>query len=246
MDIESYSIAAKVEEKHWWFYGRRALINKVLKKNTNGILDPVEILEVGCGNGGNLALLSTFGNVSALEMDDNARLRAESRKIAKVEKGWLPDNVPYQDNTFDIIAVLDVIEHIDDDDEALAVLSRILKPDGLLVLTAPAFEWLWSLHDEKSHHKRRYVLADLREKIINQGFRSIYCSYFNTLLFPISFLFIVLSRILRFNTNIAFKIPNFIINSLLKKIFLAESLVVPAFSLPFGVSIIVCARKLDD
>ncbi|MBI2318725.1 MAG: glycosyltransferase [Betaproteobacteria bacterium] len=183
MRPEAYSAAAQAEENHWWFAARREVLAAVLERLYVRAANP-SVLEVGCGNGGNLAMLARYGALYATEIEDQARARATSRGIAVVENGWLPDGLPFAGALFDLVAALDVLEHVADDAAALAALGQRLKPDGLLFLTVPAYPWLWSPHDEFSQHKRRYTLGGMRSLVERCGLRVTYASYFNCLLFP--------------------------------------------------------------
>src|SRR5262245_43841431 len=128
MDVGAYSLAAQAEDEHWWYCGRRAILKSVLDRYAPRDHRSLNVLEVGCGTGGNLPLFSTYGKVFAVEMDDLARARASNRGIAEVEKGSLPDRIPFEGDRFDLVTALDVIEHVEDDRRAMLSLSRLLAP----------------------------------------------------------------------------------------------------------------------
>lgn len=242
MDIEAYSLAAEVEDEHWWFRGRRAILRSILDRYVPPASRPRTILEVGCGNGGNLLLLSAYGQVFAVEKDDAARTRASSRGVAHVEKGWLPDGLPYAEDRFDLIAAFDVLEHIDDDREAVRALRNRITPNGLLVVTVPAFGWLWSQHDDVSHHKRRYTRAGLLALLTECCFDITYSSYFNTLLFPIAVSHVALGKVLGGSPYCALQMPPRPVNRLLEAVFSLERVLIPRASFPYGLSILLCAH----
>jgi SAM-dependent methyltransferase len=155
MERQAYDIAAGIENDHWWFSGRRRLLAAVLERHLPRSDAPRRILEIGCGNGGNLELLAGFGQVFAAEKDDAARERASARGIGHVERGWLPDAIPFGGESFDLIAAFDVLEHIEDDRGAVRALRDRLGARGVLIATVPAYRWLWSEHDTLSQHVRR-------------------------------------------------------------------------------------------
>lgn len=242
MDPQTYIEMASVEEEYFWFVARRRIISQVLDH-----LRPKpgsDILEIGCGTGGNLNLLARYGNIYASESDAGARKLADKRNVVKVEHGCLPNNIPFGDKSFDIIAMFDVLEHVDDDIGALRSLYKRLKSTGLFILTVPAYQFLWSHHDVVNHHKRRYLRSNLEKLLQTVGFSVIYSTYFNTIFFPIVLIVRFVNNLLRRRSGTDIKMPPRVINALLTKIFAAESRVIPQISLPYGVSILVVARKV--
>jgi SAM-dependent methyltransferase len=141
------------EDHHWWFVSRRKIVQKF--RGYVSDKDSRSILEVGCGSGGNLDLLSKYGDLRAVELDDYARDLANKRGICPIEKGFVPDGIPFTE-TFDLICMLDVLEHIDDDLRTLQEISKRLSPRGKLLITVPAYGFLWSAHDIDLAHKGRY------------------------------------------------------------------------------------------
>ena len=241
MQPEFYTEMASVEDKHFWFVARRRLIGKVLDHMK--LASHSDILEIGCGSGGNLDLLARYGNLYAVELDRGARALANRRNIVKVEEGSLPDNVPFADRHFDIIAMLDVLEHIADDVAALRTVHERLKDNGIILLTVPAYQFLWSHHDVVSHHRRRYVRGELERLIANVGFTVVYSTYFNTILFPIVATVRFLKNIFMKDEKSDVQMPPKVVNALLTRIFAAECLVVPKISLPYGVSVLIVGCK---
>lgn len=244
MDQNFYLQYSKVEDKHWWFVARRQIIDGVIRRL--GLPQDGKILEAGCGTGGNLAMLSRHGEVTAMEVEPIACELANQRQLTLVKPGRLPDIIPFTDD-YDLIVALDVIEHIDDDLAALKALHSRLKTGGWLIITVPAYQFLWSNHDEINHHKRRYRRHQLSRLIQNAGYKVTYSSYFNTLLFPLVLLNRMLQKILKIESKAEIsddlKLPSPPINQILRQIFASESNLMRSFSLPFGVSIITIARK---
>jgi SAM-dependent methyltransferase len=176
-------------------------------------------------------------------MDETARSRASNRGIARVERGWLPDGLPFEDRRFDLIVALDVLEHIDDDRAALLALRHRLAPHGLLVVTVPAYGWLWGWRDEFSKHKRRYARPSLIAGLTEVGLDVTYSSYFNTLLFPVAVAYGKLEKFLFTSAYQALSVPPAPVNRALAAIFELERLFIPRVAFPYGLSILVCARR---
>lgn len=242
MEPNVYSLMDALEANHWWFAARRVIAEKIIKR-LDLPLD-AKILEAGCGTGGNLAMLSRYGQVHAMELDEQARQMANAKGVVQVLSGRLPDEIPYQQEQFDLIALLDVLEHVEDDRNTLSALGALLKPGGVLLISVPAFPFLWSAHDEVHHHKRRYLLGDLKSRLENAGLEITYTSYFNTILFPLVFGARLLGKLRsskRKNGDLA--IPHPFVNWLLFSIFSSERFVLGRWPLPFGVSVMAVARK---
>lgn len=182
MDAALYPAMARLEERHWWFSGRREIAERMLA----GLRLPksAEILDVGCGTGGNLAMLSKFGAVSGMEFDASALELARRRGVGEIRPGHLPDAIPFEERRFDLIALMDVLEHVEPDAASLAALRGRLKPGGALFVTVPAFPFMWSHHDVSHHHFRRYRAATLRAVVESAGYRVAFLSYYNMWLFP--------------------------------------------------------------
>lgn len=241
MDKAAYVEMYLSEDRHWWFVARRMIIRKILS-NYLPVKRERRILEVGCGTGGNLELLSTYGNIYAMEFDDEAIAMAGKRGLCHVVKGSLPDDIPFEGG-FDLICLLDVLEHIDDDLEALESVGKRLHPGGKILVTVPACKFLWSEHDVALHHKRRYGKKQLMRLLQISGFRITYCTYFNMLLFPVVAVIRSLKKINGKECVTDVSMPSKFVNLLLTAIFSGERFLVPRISLPFGTSILMLAEK---
>ena len=238
MEPAVYARMAAQEAEHWWFAGRRAILAAEIARL--GLPAGARILEVGCGTGGNLDMLAAFGDVTAVEPDDGARARANARKVATVVDGRLPESLPSTPESFDLICAFDVIEHVEDDRSAVAALADRLAPGGFLVATVPGHAWMWSGHDAEHHHKRRYAMTEFRQ--LFQGLELRRATWFNTLLFPPIAALRLLGRALgREGGDDGLPPPP--INGLLRAVFAAEAGLLTATNLPFGVSILLIARK---
>ena len=241
MDRAVYDRMAEIDGEHWWFVARRAIINALIRRQVRPPAG-ARILEVGCGTGSNIALLQRFGTVDAIEPDDGARALATSRTGVAVKGGLLPDGVALDDGAYDLIVLLDVLEHIPGDLAALASLRTKLRPGGRLLLTVPAMPWLWSAHDVAHHHQRRYTAATLENVVRAAGFRIRHRSHFNTLLFPLIVAARALGRLTgREGGDDA--MPSAPVNAMLGMVFGAERHWISRFALPFGVSLAVVAES---
>lgn len=243
MDREVYARMAALEDEHWWFIARRRIVAQLLAREVTATGRPMRILEAGCGTGGNLSMLAQFGEVVAFEPDPEARRLAQRHGSFEILAGRLPDEIPYSRGSFDLVAALDVLEHVDDDNEALRSLVDRLKCGGLLVLTVPAFPFLWSTHDERHHHKRRYTRRTLRERLSKLPLVPIQVTFFNTLLFPMIAGARICKSILRLDDLNDDSMPPLAVNRLLTRIFSSERRLLELTSLPVGVSLLVLARR---
>jgi SAM-dependent methyltransferase len=247
---EFYSLYYKLEDKHWWFIGRRhtflKMLDKYLPEAPRG--RQKRILDVGCGTGTFLKYLSRYGDPLGVDLDEKAIAFCQKRGVGPVQKiDSFP--LPFEDNSFDLVTMLDVLEHIDDDQGTLRDIYRVLRPGGVLMVAVPAYRFLWGPQDEISHHKRRYIAPEIRRLLKQAGFRVLRLSYFNTLLFPI----ISLVRLLRPYLPRTFQVQSDCnitrlgpINRILAGIFALEAPIVKHVSLPFGVSILGLASKLPE
>jgi SAM-dependent methyltransferase len=242
MEAEAYENMANVQSQHWWYVGRRKVIEKLFGfTHING---DASILEVGCGPGGNLKLLSCFGRVSAMEVDSYAAEIARSKNIAEVKEGALPDAIPFQQDSFDIVCLFDVVEHIERDKEALISIKPYLKGDGKILITVPAYQWMFGSHDRYNHHYRRYGSKSLKKLLNETGYIVEYNTYFNTLLFPLAVFVRLLERLRGKGVVAGQEVPVSPVNNMLAKIFSFEAKGLNYFRFPFGLSIAVIAKKI--
>jgi SAM-dependent methyltransferase len=171
----------EIEDDHWWYSGRRRVIDQVLR----GLDLPgdTEILDAGCGSGRNMVELARLGTVTGLELADASVAKARSRGVGRVVQGTL-EAMPFDDDSFDLAVSFDVIEHLDNDRAALRELRRVVRPGGRLVVTVPAYQSLWSEHDVVNHHRRRYIRPTLEIAARSAGWSTDATTHFNGLLLP--------------------------------------------------------------
>jgi len=169
----------EVDEHHWWYRGRRRVIRAELDRLP--LPEHARVLDAGCGSGRTLVELVDYGAVSGIELNTDAASLARDRELGEVRVGRL-EELPWDDATFDLITCLDVIEHVPDDVAALAELWRVCRPGGWLLVTVPAYQALWSRHDEANHHYRRYSRSMLRGSARAGGFQVERLTSFNSLL----------------------------------------------------------------
>ena len=188
-------------------------------------------------------MLSAFGAVSAFEPSGLALGFAAKRGIGTVIEGSLPDRVPFQASSYDLVVALDVLEHLDDDLSGLQSLFGMLKPGGYAVFTVPALPWLWSKHDEINHHRRRYTSHSLNRVIGSAGFRPLRITYYNSLLFPLVAVIRAGKWLLRADSAPDEKMPSEPLNAALRTIFASESWLLRRIAFPIGVSLLAVVRR---
>jgi SAM-dependent methyltransferase len=182
----------RVEDRHWWYRGRR----RVLKRTIDGLgLPPrARVLDAGCGSGRNMVDLARWGTVTGVELSEAAAEAARGRHVGEVVEGSVLE-MPFAPASFDLVVCLDVIEHLQDDRAALRELRRVLAPGGALLITVPAYQWLWSGHDVVNHHHRRYSRATLRRAAQDAGWECQRATHFNSLLLPVAVALRALDRL---------------------------------------------------
>lgn len=242
MERAAYREMADLDQRHWWYRGRRAILAELIRREAMPPKDG-RILEIGCGTGHNLEMLGRFGRVEAIELDDESRGLAEQRLGRSIMVARLPELEGVADRTYDLIAALDVIEHIDDDAAALAAIAPKLKPGGKFIMTVPAHPWMWSAHDSVNHHKRRYSRRALRRLVEGSPLKLDKIGYFNSLLFPLAVADRLVSK-MRGKDEAEVKLPSKPVNAGLEAVFAAERHFVGRLPLPPGLSLFAVASAI--
>ena len=245
MQTHTYAIMNRVEDSHWWFVGRRAILESFLKriiKNSKSKTQTPKILDVGCGTGANLEMLANFGAAEGVDVSDEA-LKFCRTKNLKTHKG-LAENMPFENESFDLVTALDVVEHLDDDVAGLKEMRRVLRKGGRALIFVPAFMFLWGVQDDVSNHRIRYTKKQIIARLKKSGFEIERATYANITFFAP----ILAGRTLMKLTGIKPESENNVnisaLNPLLGKLFGAERFWLKHFNFPFGVSIIVVAKKI--
>ena len=239
MERHVYDRMAELADIHWWYVARRKILADLIRREAR---PPAKsrILEIGCGTGHNLGMLAEFGAVDALEVDDAARAIAEERLGRNVALAPLPELKGVQRGAYDLIAALDVIEHIEDDSAALEAIAERLKPGGKLLMTVPAHQWMWSAHDTANHHKRRYSRKALKSLVAGSPLRLEKAGYFNSLLFPLAVAVRGFGKVTG-REDSDDRLPPRAINFLFEKLFGLERYAVGRLPLPPGLSLFAIA-----
>lgn len=239
--MDAAYLATHVEEdrRHWWFRGRLAVLRACVERVAPD--RRVRLLELGCGTGNVLAALGEFGE--AVGMETHPALIAAGRgRGLDIRRGALPDDLVVPPGWADVVLLLDVLEHLDAAAAALATARLALSDGGALVVTVPAYAWLWSGHDVALGHRRRYTASRLRALVTRAGFSVTHVSYFNTLLFPVVALARLWKRV-RGDARHDLVRPGDRLNRLLERIFALERHLAPRWRLPFGASLLLVARR---
>ena len=242
MERAAYREMADLDQRHWWYRARRDILADLIRREAIPAAK-ARVLEIGCGTGHNLEMLEQFGKLDAIELDDESRALAEKRLGRKIISARLPELEGIKDRQYDLIAALDVIEHIDDDAGAVAAIATKLKPGGKFIMTVPAHPWMWSAHDTVNHHKRRYSKKALKQLIEGSPLRLDKIGYFNSLLFPLAVVDRVASKV-RGKDEAEVKLPSEPLNKLLETVFSAERHFVGRLPLPAGLSLFAVASAI--
>lgn len=239
MERQIYDRMAELADVHWWYVARRKILADLIRREVRPPKN-ARLLEIGCGTGHNLGMLAEFGAVDGLEVDAEARAVAETRHGKPIASAPLPALKGVKRKGYDLIAALDVIEHIDDDKAALAAIAERLKPGGKLLMTVPAHQWMWSAHDTANHHKRRYSKKGLRALIDASPLKLDSIGYFNSILFPLAVAARGFGK-LTGREDSDDKLPPRPVNALFEKLFEAERYLVGRLPLPPGLSLFAVA-----
>jgi SAM-dependent methyltransferase len=241
MDRRVYDRMAELDERHWWYRARRDILADLIARKI-GLPADARILEIGCGTGHNLEMLQRFGRADGIEIDAAARSMAEQRLGRTIGSAPLPELSGVEDGAYDLVALLDVLEHVEEDQAALASIAGKLKPGGRILITVPAHPWMWSAHDEVNHHKRRYTRKTLKKVIGDAGLTVDLLSWFNSLLFPLAAAARLAGRFTG-NKDSDDKLPPGPLNRVFETVFGLERYALGRLPLPPGVSLVAIVSR---
>lgn len=246
MEKNQYEIMYEIEENHFWFKGMRnitkTLLNKYLPKTKK-----IKILDAGCGTGGALLFLKSYGETKGIDISDYAIKLCKKRGFKNVEVGSI-DKLPYPGDSFDLVTCFDVIgqQEVSSGKKAIQEFYRVLKPGGILLLRIAAYNWLLSPHDKSLHTKHRYDANELTSILNQVKFKPLKTTYANCLLFPGVLIRRTLKKLFHSNNNDNSDLVvsiNPMLNTLFKIPFFIENKLINFVNLPFGLSVITIARK---
>ena len=242
MDRTAYDIEWRVGKTHWWFSGRRRLLKSLL--SSIPLRKDAPALDIGCGVGSHLGLLSSMG-LRVLGVDSAIYCLAYAKQNVPgvgLVNGNLLD-LPFKRNSMGFILAMDVLEHLDQDLQGIKEIYSTLIQDGIAVFTVPAFRFLWGVQDVVTGHRRRYTRAEMSNRLKQGGFTILASSYFNFFLFLPILIARRLIRLAGVRVESENEINSPLINSVLKAIFSLEPPILRYLSFPFGVSIFFIVKK---
>ena len=242
MQSHHYPILYRVEETHWWYVGRRRIIQTLVEKIVNS--SNPRILDVGCGTGANLKMLAECGRAEGVDISPQAVDFCRERGLDSVKLGAI-EQLPYESGSFELVTALDVIEHLDDDVAGLREIRRVLCRDGRVLVFVPAFMFLWGVQDDVSNHRRRYTLPSLLKAVEAAGFAIEWSSYANVSFFLPVLVVRSVMRWLGLRAETEYGINISLMNGPFSWLFAAERFILKRGKIPFGVSAVCFARKVD-
>lgn len=242
MELDYELQTHRAEDRHWWYRGRRRVLERTI--DHLGLPTEARVLDAGCGSGRNMVELARRGAVTGVELSPTSARLARERGTGEVIECSVLD-MPFDDGSFDLSLSLDVIEHLADDVAALRELRRVTAEGGALLVTVPAYRWLWSGHDEVNHHHRRYNRRSLLAAANQAGWSCERTTHFNSLLLPVAVALRALDRVNPRTTKSSLDlwVPPGLLNWLLRQPLLLEAAIVGrGGSIPVGLSLLAVFR----
>lgn len=244
MDASEYTTMYKVEDRHWWYCGMRAITSTLLDRYAGPRLPA--ILDAGCGTGANLVLLNRYGAATGVDIEPAALALCRQRQLFRLARASVTE-LPFASSSFDLVTSFEVLYHLDvsDDQAAINEFYRVLKPGGWLLLRLPAHDWLRGRHDVAVHTRHRYTTAEARRKVEASGFSVARLSYANCLLFPLALAKRVAEKALpeSAGSDVGPPPPG---NRILAAILGLEAAWLRRWSLPWGLTVLCLAHKPQE
>lgn len=242
MQTEEYGKLFEHEDQYWWFVARRRLALSLVQRHLRHGSAQVTVADVGCGTGAVLAELGPAEHAIGLDASPLALQFCRKRGLAALALGDA-EALPLRSESVDVVIALDIVEHVEHDDIALSEFFRSLRPAGLLVMSVPAFRWLWGPHDVALMHFRRYKRSELQSRLRKAGFIVERISYSVFLLFPAVIVIRLMDKFRRGPAKVSLPVLPKWLNRLLIRVQHWESLVALRMTLPWGSSVVAVARK---
>ena len=244
MEISVYQKSYYFQESFWWFVGMRKIYSRILD-NVNNQSVVRRVLDVGCGVGNNLNILRKYGTVIGIDSSSVPLQFCKKAGFNKCVQASATE-LPFEDGAFSMVAALNIIEHVENDEKLIQELGRVCQRGGTVLIVTSAFPFLWGTHDEASHHYRRYLKGSLSRKIKGLGLDIERISYINIFIFHILAIIRPFQKLFRKSykrpeVEIQ-EIPKFI-NWLLIMLLSLESIIIKNLNLPYGASLLCLARK---
>ncbi|MBU1672466.1 MAG: class I SAM-dependent methyltransferase [Actinobacteria bacterium] len=243
MERELYREMYEQEKAHWWFRAKRAILLDIIERYRPARARP-RFLDLGSGTGAMMEDLAPLGETVGMDFSADAVEYATGRGAGTVLQGGIPEDVGRLEGRFDVVLMSDLLEHLDDDRAALEGTIPLIADGGILVVTVPAYQWLYAPRDAYHHHRRRYSRRGLKRLLIQAGYQIELLSYYNTILFPPAAAARILSKIRRAEPGPDLSVPPGPLNRLAERVFASERHLLGRVPLPFGLSLIAVARPL--
>ncbi len=246
MHEDVYRDMFDVEDRHWWYSGKQRIVRNLLARylapRANG--EKQRVADLGCGCGIMLWHLSKDYEVRGVDGSPQAIEFCKQRGVT-VAHGQLPGPIGLPEKEFDAVLLLDVIEHLEQDKESVKSAAELLKPGGIMIITVPAYQWLWSKWDTHHHHYRRYNRSMLKAAMDHPSLKLELISYYNTWLFPLAATARIAGNVLSKDAKVGpIKVPMAPVNATFREIFASERALIGRVPLPFGLSLVAVARRI--
>lgn len=245
MNKNEYQKLYNFENFYWWHVGRKQIIQSLLQEIS--LKNNSRILDAGCGTGGNMKILARFGNVIGIDNSPEAIKFCKKRCFENIQLKNI-ENTGFSDNSFDLIVALDILEHLENDVEALKEFHRILKEDGYILISVPAYQFLWSEHDAAVHHKRRYSMKEINKCLLKANFQITKKTFAISFIAPAVFIYRIIQKIYsksKKQKNSDYVILPVLLNNFFIFLLRIEAFLLKYMNFPFGISIMCIARKND-